>query len=73
MPFRNMPDHSVTVTNKYLNLFSGEKPAVLAVCFATGTINLMKSYDDLFPTVIETNLKGKVLNLYFIFIINLIK
>ncbi|XP_055944594.1 tubby-related protein 4-like isoform X1 [Argiope bruennichi] len=35
-----------------------EKPAVLAVCFATGTINLMKSYDDLFPTIIETNLKG---------------
>ncbi|GFY63405.1 tubby-related protein 4 [Trichonephila inaurata madagascariensis] len=37
---------------------SSDKPSVLAVCFATGTINLMKSYDDLFPTVIETNLKG---------------
>ncbi|KAG8189031.1 hypothetical protein JTE90_025471 [Oedothorax gibbosus] len=35
-----------------------ERPSVLAVCFASGTINLMRSYDDLFPNVIETNLKG---------------
>ncbi|GIY02088.1 tubby-related protein 4 [Caerostris extrusa] len=45
------PPHSSSPPNN-------DKPSVLAVCFSSGIINLMKCYDDLFPTVVETNLKA---------------
>ncbi|XP_042896418.1 tubby-related protein 4 isoform X2 [Parasteatoda tepidariorum] len=53
--------HSFAYSNKSDEKNSSptiDKPSVLAVCFTNGTINLMRSYDDLLPTVIETNLKG---------------
>ena len=34
----------------------------MAVCFIDGFIHLMKSYDDAFPKIIETNLEGKFMH-----------
>ncbi|XP_054718355.1 tubby-related protein 4-like [Uloborus diversus] len=51
--------HSFSYFNKGEKSYpSVPSTSVLAVCYSSGTIHLMKSYDDLTPTVIETNLKG---------------